>query len=137
MPRAFRTAAGITGLGLLLIVMAAAIFGPFLAPYDPQVFHPANRLEGPSAAHWLGTDQFGRDLLSRILNGAPSTIFFGLGATLFGVGAGSVIGVIAHCRIHRESHKQSIPCSQYGGAHRRQPHQKSSASPANGTNPRP
>jgi peptide/nickel transport system permease protein len=84
-----------TGLGLLLLVMGAAIFGPLLAPYDPQAFHPATRLEGPSAAHWLGTDQFGRDILSRLLNGAPLTIFFGLGATLLGVGAGSVIGVIA------------------------------------------
>ena len=95
MPRAFRTAAGMTGLALLVLVLGAAIFGPFLAPYDPQAFHPTVRLQGPSAAHWLGTDQFGRDLLSRLLNGAPSTIFFGLGATLLGVGAGSVIGVIA------------------------------------------
>ncbi len=95
MPKAFRAAAGMTGLGLLLLVMGAAIFGPFLAPYDPQAFHPAVRLQGPSAAHWLGTDQFGRDLLSRLLNGAPSTVFFGLGATLLGVGAGSMIGVIA------------------------------------------
>ncbi|MYK30713.1 MAG: ABC transporter permease, partial [Boseongicola sp. SB0670_bin_30] len=64
MPNAFRTAAGMTGLGLLLLVMGAATLGPFLAPYDPQAFHPAARLQGPSAAHWLGTDQFGRDLLS-------------------------------------------------------------------------
>lgn len=84
-----------TGLALLVLVMGAAILGPILAPYDPQAFNPAARLQGPSAAHWLGTDQFGRDLLSRLLNGAPSTVFFGLGATLLGVGAGSVIGVIA------------------------------------------
>ena len=84
-----------TGLGLLVIVLGAAFLGPFLAPYDPQAFHPVARLEGPSAAHWLGTDQFGRDLLSRLLNGAPSTVFFGIGATLLGVGAGSVIGVVA------------------------------------------
>ena len=95
MPKAFRTAAGITGLCLLVLVMGAAILGPILAPYDPQVFHPTVRLQGPSITHWLGTDQFGRDLLSRLLNGAPSTIFFGLGATVLGVGAGSVIGVIA------------------------------------------
>ena len=84
-----------TGFGFLVVVLGAAFFGPFLAPYDPQVFHPIARLEGPSAAHWLGTDQFGRDLLSRLLNGAPSTVFFGIGATLLGVGAGSLIGVIA------------------------------------------
>ncbi len=95
MPKAFRTAPGMTALGLLLLVMGAATLGPLLAPYDPQAFHPAVRLQGPSAAHWLGTDQFGRDLLSRLLNGAPSTVFFGLGATLLGVGAGSMIGVVA------------------------------------------
>lgn len=95
MPKPFRTAVGMTGLVLLIIVMTAALLGPFLAPYDPQTFHPQTRLQGPSAQHWLGTDQFGRDLLSRLLYGAPSTIFFGLGATALGVGAGSIIGVIA------------------------------------------
>ena len=95
MPDALRSATGIAGSILLLIILSAAVIGPFIAPYDPQMFHPTTRLEGPSAAHWLGTDQFGRDLLSRLLNGAPSTISFGLGATLLGVGAGSIIGVIA------------------------------------------
>lgn len=95
MPNAFKTAPGIAGSLLLAIVLTATAIGPFVAPYDPQTFHPAVRLQGPSAAHWLGTDQFGRDLLSRLLNGAPATISFGLGATLLGVGAGSVIGVIA------------------------------------------
>jgi len=95
MPEAFRSATGLTGLFLVTIVLVAAAFGPFIAPYDPQVFHPQARLEGPSLAHILGTDQFGRDLLSRVLNGAPATVAFGLGATLLGVGAGSIIGVIA------------------------------------------
>lgn len=95
MPEAFRSATGLTGLFLVTIVLVAAAIGPFIAPYDPQVFHPQTRLEGPSLTHLLGTDQFGRDLLSRVLNGAPATVAFGLGATLLGVGAGSIIGVIA------------------------------------------
>ena len=95
MPEAFRSATGLAGLTLVTLVLLAAAFGPFLAPYDPQAFHPQARLEGPSLAHLLGTDQFGRDLLSRVLNGAPSTVAFGLGATLLGVGAGTIIGVIA------------------------------------------
>jgi peptide/nickel transport system permease protein len=86
---------GLAGVILLSIVLAAALFGAWLAPYDPQVFHPAARLQGPSAAHWLGTDQFGRDVLSRILNGARSTVSFGVTATLLGVAAGAVIGVTA------------------------------------------
>jgi peptide/nickel transport system permease protein len=95
MVSAFRTAPGALGTALLVIVLTAAVLGPYVAPYDSQVFHPAARLQGPSAVYWLGTDQFGRDLLSRLLSGAPSTIFFGLGATVIGVGAGSLIGVVA------------------------------------------
>lgn len=91
----FSSPTAIVGTTLLVIVGLAAIFGPWLAPYDPQIFDAANRLQGPSATHWLGTDQFGRDLLSRILTGAPSTVSFGLGATILGVGVGSVIGVVA------------------------------------------
>ena len=89
------TPTAVVGTFLLAVVILAALFGPWLAPYDPQAFHPAARLQGPSLAHWLGTDQFGRDLLSRILNGAPSTVAFGVGATAIGVGIGSIIGVIA------------------------------------------
>lgn len=90
-----RHPAGLAGGLLLLLVAVAVAFGPWLAPYDPQAFHPAARLQGPSAAHWLGTDQFGRDLFSRLMHGARATILFGLGATALGVAAGSIIGVTA------------------------------------------
>lgn len=90
-----RNPAGLVGSLLLLVVLTAAVFGPLIAPYDPQQFHAAFRLQGPSTAFWLGTDQYGRDLLSRLLHGAPATVFFGIGATALGVGVGSVIGVIA------------------------------------------
>lgn len=90
-----RNPAGLAGTMLLALVLGAALLGPWLAPYDPQLFHASSRLQGPSAEFWLGTDQYGRDLLSRLLHGAPSTVFFGLGATALGVAAGAVIGVIA------------------------------------------
>jgi peptide/nickel transport system permease protein len=95
MRRFLSSPTAVVGTLLLLLVCGAAVFGPFIAPYDPQQFHPPIRLQGPSAAHWLGTDQFGRDLLSRVLNGAPATIAFGLFSTAIGVGVGSIIGVIA------------------------------------------
>lgn len=95
MPRLLSGPTGIAGTILLTLIFVVTVFGPWIAPYDPQTFDPIARLQGPTAAHWLGTDQFGRDILSRILHGAPSTIAFGLGATALGVGAGSVIGVIA------------------------------------------
>ena len=79
-----RNPGGLVGLVLLLLVLFAALFGPLVAPYDPQQFHATSRLQGPSWAFLLGTDQYGRDLLSRLLHGAPSTVFFGLGATALG-----------------------------------------------------
>ncbi len=90
-----RSPPGIAGALLLTLVAVAMIFGPLVAPYDPQAFHPRARLQGPSAAFLLGTDQFGRDLFSRLLTGARATIAFGLGATGLGVLVGSIIGVTA------------------------------------------
>jgi peptide/nickel transport system permease protein len=95
MREVLRRPTGIAGTALLSVILLAVVLGPVLAPYDPQLFHPAVRLQGPSAAHWLGTDQFGRDILSRILDGARSTILFGVGATLLGVAAGGFIGILA------------------------------------------
>jgi peptide/nickel transport system permease protein len=86
---------GIAAAFLLGLVALAVLIGPLVAPYDPQQFHTISRLQGPSPQFWLGTDQFGRDLLSRLLNGARGTILFGLGATMIGVIAGAAIGVTA------------------------------------------
>src|SRR5690606_21449818 len=61
---------GILVVGLLLLV---AVFGPWLAPYDPLKLDLMARLKGPSAAHLLGADEFGRDLLSRLIHGARTS----------------------------------------------------------------
>jgi peptide/nickel transport system permease protein len=95
MRKFFSSPTAVVGTLLLVIVLFAALFGPLIAPYDPQAFQPLARLQGPSLAHWFGTDQFGRDLLSRVLSGAPATVSFGLFSTAIGVGVGSVIGVVA------------------------------------------
>lgn len=84
---------GIAATLLLSLLAVAVLLGPLVAPYDPQQFHTIARLQGPSAQYWLGTDQFGRDLLSRLLHGARATVLFGLGATAIGVLAGAAIGV--------------------------------------------
>lgn len=85
----------VVGAVLLAVVALAVALGPWLAPYDPQAFHAYARLQPPSAAFLLGTDQFGRDLLSRLLTGARATVLFGLGATALGVAAGGLIGLVA------------------------------------------
>jgi len=86
---------GLAGTAILLVAAAQVTLGPALAPYDPLEFHPRNRLEGPSLAFWLGTDQFGRDVFSRVMVGARSTILFGVVATLLGTAAGSLVGVVS------------------------------------------
>ncbi len=85
----------LAGLLMLSLVGVAVILGPYVTPYNPQAFHAAARLQPPSTTFWLGTDQFGRDLFSRLLNGARPTVLFGLGATLLGVSAGGIIGLVA------------------------------------------
>ncbi|MCC6949742.1 MAG: ABC transporter permease [Bradyrhizobiaceae bacterium] len=85
---------GKIGLGVLLALLLAATFGPYFTPdaYDQNL---ARSLEGPSAAHWLGTDQIGRDLLARILVGARYSLLIGIGATFFGVVIGVSIGAVS------------------------------------------
>ncbi len=86
----------IWGSILLTAILALAIAGPSLSPYDLDALQLDMRLMPPSAVHWLGTDEFGRDVLSRVLNGAQSSLLMGFGATavslLFGVPLGLVAG---------------------------------------------
>lgn len=77
-------------IGVLAVIAVLAVFGPRLAPYDPLAQNTAAILQGPSAAHWLGTDALGRDVLSRILAGSPLS----LSAALLAVVVGLVLGVI-------------------------------------------
>jgi peptide/nickel transport system permease protein len=75
-------------LSLVSGAVAVAILAPEIAPYDPLSQDIVTRLKGPSAAHWLGTDQLGRDVFSRIL--------FGLRASL-AVSASAVLSALAAC----------------------------------------
>lgn len=77
------------GLGFIVLWTIAAVIAPWVAPYDPYVPDVASKLQSPSAAHLLGTDNFGRDILSRVLYGARISIWTGLIA----VGISFVIGV--------------------------------------------
>lgn len=92
--RLIASPAGIVGAVLLAVVVILALTGPFLAPHDPTRFHASARLAGRSMQFWLGTDQFGRDILSRLLAGAPSTILFGVVATGIATVLGITIGLL-------------------------------------------
>jgi peptide/nickel transport system permease protein len=93
--RLLRSPAGVIGTAALLLMLIVVVAGPLLAPYDPEAFHVTRRLQGPSAAFWLGTDQFGRDLLSRILAGGRPAVLFGLGSTALAIALGAVYGMLS------------------------------------------
>ena len=80
-------------LALALIVIA--IFAPVLAPYPPTLVDISQSLEPPSGAHWLGTDDLGRDVLSRTFYGARISLSVGLIAVGIGLGVGVAIGLVA------------------------------------------
>lgn len=86
---------GLLGAFIVLIFLAAGIFGPFVAPQDPLDVDPAMRLQPPSSAHLLGTDELGRDVLSRLLYGARISIRVILSVVFVGVALGVPIGAIS------------------------------------------
>lgn len=83
------------GLGLFLLVCLLAILAPLLAPYDPLEQNILFRLKPPSAEYWMGTDYYGRDILSRLLYGARISLTIGLLAIGAALLIGSLIGLIA------------------------------------------
>src|ERR1700761_5816265 len=88
-----RQPVGSLGLALVLIFGIAGICADFLSPYNPTANDFAAMTEAPSWEHWLGTDQLGRDLLSRILFGARTAFIVGLTSALVGGFSGLVLGV--------------------------------------------
>jgi peptide/nickel transport system permease protein len=84
---------GTFGLLLVLVIAVTGIFAELFAPYSPTANDFGAMMEAPSAAHLLGTDQFGRDLLSRIIFGARTAMIVGLTSALLGGVAGLVLGV--------------------------------------------
>jgi peptide/nickel transport system permease protein len=85
-------AAGITIVGFLVLV---ALLAPVLAPDNPMAVAPAARLEGPSLHHLFGTDDLGRDLLSRVIYGSRYSLGGGAAVVLIGMSVGMVVGLIA------------------------------------------
>jgi peptide/nickel transport system permease protein len=95
--RAIRTSAGRTGGALVLIVVAAAIFGPLAAPYSATGLASVP-FAHPTSAHLLGTDVLGRDVLSRVLDGGWQLLLLSAAATSAGVALGTAVGVTAAFR---------------------------------------
>jgi len=89
----------VAGIVLILLFVLVAVFAPLLAPYDPRaqdlsIIRPGV-YPGPSAEHWLGVDQLGRDILSRIIYGARSSLLIGVVSVGFGAAIGLTLGALA------------------------------------------
>ena len=95
--RLFRkSGSAVFGLVLVVALGAAAVLAPLLAPHNPDTIDTARRLARPfTVGHPLGTDEFGRDLLSRLLYGARTSLVVGLAATALAAAAGSGLGLLA------------------------------------------
>lgn len=91
----FRKPLAVSGLVIVVIVLLVALFAPQLAPYDPKKADFTAILQAPSAKYLLGTDEIGRDLLSRLIYGARASIRAGLIAVLIAVGIGVPIGLLS------------------------------------------
>jgi peptide/nickel transport system permease protein len=93
--RLLRTPQGFAGAVLALLIAIVCVAGPLLAPMNPDTIDFLGRFAMPGGRHWLGGDQLGRDVLSRLLVGARDTVPMALGATLLGTLSGGLLGTLS------------------------------------------
>ena len=86
---------GLVGLIIVTLIIASALFAPWLAPYDPVAMNIQDRLQGPSAAHLMGTDQIGRDTFSRVIWGGRVALQVALPTIGGAIAIGLVLGMMA------------------------------------------
>ncbi|HZQ38081.1 MAG TPA: ABC transporter permease, partial [Dehalococcoidia bacterium] len=84
---------GVVGALIVIAFVLVAIFAGEILRQPYSQIHPSHRLEGPSSTYWLGTDDLGRDLFSRIVYGARISLFVGFGATAISITLGTILGV--------------------------------------------
>lgn len=90
-----RQRSAMLGLAIVGVFAVLAVFAPLLSPYDPVLQDLEHALQAPDAAHWLGTDSFGQDVLSRLLYGARLALFIGFASVALGLAGGLAIGLIS------------------------------------------
>ncbi len=93
--RFLRHRLAVASLVVLLLLVLSALLAPVIAPFDPDALSTTERLQGPSTRHWLGTDDIGRDIFSRVLYGGRISLLIGVAATAVSLLIGTVIGAIA------------------------------------------
>lgn len=93
--RFLRQKVALVALGFLVLLIAAAVLAPWVAPYDPSQPDYMNALQGPSALHWAGTDTYGRDIFSRIIWGSRISLTVGFLSVSLGALGGVGLGIVA------------------------------------------
>jgi peptide/nickel transport system permease protein len=88
-----RRTLGAVGAGIAILMILIGVAAPVFAPYNPLTVDFGAMLAPPSAAHWLGTDSFGRDVLSRLIYGSRTALLVGFGSALLGATLGAILGV--------------------------------------------
>lgn len=87
--------AAVLSFSFVTLVVLLSLLAPVIAPYDPNFVNPADRLQSPSSNYWFGTDALGRDVFSRAIHGARTSLLVGAAVTVAAVSLGSLIGLIA------------------------------------------
>lgn len=85
---------GAVGAFIVLLLIVVAVFAPWLAPYDPYKIDSAHLLAAPGWRNWMGTDEFGRDIMSRIIWGSRTSLLVGVMAVGVGTTTGAVLGLV-------------------------------------------
>jgi peptide/nickel transport system permease protein len=93
--RLFRRKLVLAAAIVLLVLVLAALFAPWVSPFDPGAIRVIRRLKPPSETNWLGTDEYGRDVLSRIIYGARASLGIGAAVVAISIVVGTAIGIIA------------------------------------------
>ena len=91
----FRNRTSAVGAGISVVMLFIAVFAPWISPYDPLKQNVYHRLTAPELSHLLGTDEYGRDILSRVFTGARISFLISLVSVAFGMVIGCLMGVIA------------------------------------------
>jgi peptide/nickel transport system permease protein len=100
------------GLAALLVLLALVLAFPGLfATHAPEATDVAAALRPPDGRHWLGTDQLGRDVYSRLVHGTRLSMLIAFGATLIGVGGGALLGLVAGCGGRRVEPAATVWCT--------------------------
>ena len=86
---------GAAGLLVFLLLIVAAVFAPLIATHDPIDNDVANQFTGPNSTYYFGTDQLGRDLFSRIVYGARTSLYVGIFTVAFGTTSGAILGIVS------------------------------------------